>query len=140
MNSKEVKLILRLCQEDKILILSFQHSHSINLREFTTSSPPNIYTRARWKVLGQAYNQHETREKWLLSRDPDRSWCHHHTTKSFLGSSPWTWAPLQTKKLYAPFQVPTQRPLVPEFRISCRLGQELFTLSTYFILPTKHQY
>ena len=36
--------------------------------------------QARWKVLGLAYNQRETQDKLPLSRDPDRSRCHRHTT------------------------------------------------------------
>jgi hypothetical protein len=39
-----------------------------------------IYTRARWKVLGLAYNRCETRDKRPLGKDSDRSWCHRHIT------------------------------------------------------------
>ena len=33
---------------------------------------------AKVKALGLAYNRRETRDKWPLGRDPDRSWCHSH--------------------------------------------------------------
>ena len=49
--------------------------------------------RARWKVLGLAYNQSETRNKQLLGRDPDRSWCHCHISVQLSWSQPmdpWT--------------------------------------------------
>ena len=32
------------------------------------------------KCCNLAYNRHETREKRLLGRDQDRSWCHLHTS------------------------------------------------------------
>ena len=32
------------------------------------------------KSSSLAYNQHETQDKHPLGRDPDRSWCHYHTT------------------------------------------------------------
>ena len=35
--------------------------------------------RARWKVFCLAYNRRETQDKRQLGRDPDRSWCHHHS-------------------------------------------------------------
>ena len=46
---------------------------------------------AWWKVLGLAYNRHETRGKQTLGRDPDKSWCHRHTTSmiKLIGRSPW---------------------------------------------------
>ena len=86
-----------------------------------------------------AYNWCETRDKRLLGRDPDRSWCHLHTCVKFFWSypmAPWIsatayecasaqsmdpWAATK-KKLYtsvevtsAPVWVPTQWPLVPNF-------------------------
>ena len=46
--------------------------------------------RAKWKVLGLAYNWCETRDKRPLGKDLDRSWCHRHTNwKIFLCRSPW---------------------------------------------------
>ena len=52
-----------------------------------------VYTRASWKVLGLAYNQSETWDKQSLGRDPDRSWCHRHTSVKLFWSqpmAPWT--------------------------------------------------
>ena len=34
----------------------------------------------QWKVESSRPNLRETRDKRPLSRDPDRSWCHRHTT------------------------------------------------------------
>ena len=51
--------------------------------------------RARWKVLGLAYNRRGTRDKRSLGRDTDRSWCHRHTTniiKLFWSQSLAPWA------------------------------------------------
>ena len=40
---------------------------------------------AMLKALGISYNRRETRDKRPLGRDPDRSWCHCHTSvKIFL--------------------------------------------------------
>ena len=42
------------------------------------------------KVLDLAYNRRETQDKRPLGRNPDTSWCHHHTSvKLFFGRSPW---------------------------------------------------
>jgi hypothetical protein len=41
----------------------------------------NMYIyEGKEKVLGLAYNRRETRDKWPLDRDLDRSWCHLHTS------------------------------------------------------------
>ena len=88
------------------------------------------------KSSSLAYNRHEPRP---LDRDPDRSWCHLHTSKAFLVAasprlhghrrqhpsvlplSPWIHG-LRPRKIYtsvvvtpAPFRVPNQRALVPSF-------------------------
>ena len=47
------------------------------------------------KVLGLAYNERETRDKRPLGKDPDRSWCHRHTTsmiKLFWSQPKGQWA------------------------------------------------
>ena len=70
-------------------------------------------TRARWKVLGLLYNRCEIRDKRLLGRFPDRSWCHRLTSvKLFCSQS------------IAP---------CPEFHVGCRLGRELFPFPTYLL-------
>jgi len=69
--------------------------------------------QARWKVLDLAYNWLEIRDKWPLTRDLDRRWCH----------CPWMHG-LRPKKLYtrvkmtpAPVGVCIQRSLVPSFTL-----------------------
>jgi hypothetical protein len=45
------------------------------------------------KVKSSQPSLHETRDKWPLGRDPDRSWCHFHTNVklSWLQPmDPWT--------------------------------------------------
>ena len=94
-----------------------------------------LSVRARWKVL--AYNQHETLDKRPFGRDPDRSWCHLHTSeagcnprihgarscdqKSFIVLVVWQWHQLLFGSL------PNGR----LSRVSYKLGQELFTLPSY---------
>ena len=64
------------------------------------------------KSSSLAYNQRETRDKRLLGRDPERSWCHLHISVKLFWSqpmaqwhmsvlllSPWTHG-LQPTKLY----------------------------------------
>ena len=94
--------------------------------------------RARWKVLGLAYNRRGTRDKQPLGRDPDRSWCHRPTNVKHFGRSPrihvlsgntlvcyrrgpWSHG-LRPKNIYtsvavtsAPFWVPIQQPVVLGF-------------------------
>ena len=36
--------------------------------------------KGKVKSSSLAYNHCETRDKWLLGRDPDRSWCYLHTS------------------------------------------------------------
>jgi hypothetical protein len=89
--------------------------------------------------------------KWLFGRDPDRSWCHLHTSLKLFWSlpmAPWTsvasyecaatqsmdaWAVIKkasqecggdTSSCLGPY--PTAA--CPEFHIGCRLDWELFTL------------
>ena len=65
----------------------------------------------------------ETRDKWPLGRDPDRNWCHHHTSVKLFWSQPMTlWTSVATYELYtsvavtpAPVRIPTQWPLIPSF-------------------------
>ena len=45
-------------------------------------------TKVVQKVLGLTYNQRETRDKWPLDRDPDRSWCYLHTSVKLSWSQP----------------------------------------------------
>ena len=85
-------------------------------------------TWARWKLLGQAFNRRETRDKRLLGRDLDRSWCHLHNSilvtdrgSMDIGSSiliVWRWYHLLSGSL----------PNGCLSRVGCRLGRELFTL------------
>ena len=54
-----------------------------------------VHYEGKIKSSSLTYNQHETREKQLLGRDPDSSWCHRHTInmiKFFRSQSlaPWT--------------------------------------------------
>ena len=52
-----------------------------------------MHTRVIWKVSDLAFNRRKTRDKRLLGRDPDRSWCHLHTSLKLLWSrlmAPWT--------------------------------------------------
>ena len=39
-----------------------------------------LFYDGKVKSYSLAYNRHETRDKWPLGRDPDRSWCRHYTT------------------------------------------------------------
>ena len=79
------------------------------------------WTRARWKVLGLANNWCDTEDKRPYGRDPDRSWCHHHTgVKPFRLQSMDSWTAI--KKAYptmavtpVPLQVSTLWPLVMSF-------------------------
>ena len=68
--------------------------------------------RARWQVLGLAYNQCETRDKQPLGSDLDRSSCHCHASVKLFWSQPI--APWKTAACH-------------EFLVSCRLGWELST-------------
>ena len=93
---------------------------------------------ARWKVLGQAYNRLETRDKRPFGRDPDRGWYPATLVKSFLGRNPliyglsgitlvscrrFPWSHgLRSKKRYtsvevtpAPVRFPAQRSVVLSF-------------------------
>ena len=99
-------------------------------------------TRGREKVLGLAYSRREARDRRLLSRDPDRSWCHSHTMsmiKLFWSQpmAPWTsaaayecaaaqsmepWAATKEPLSYSQrggdtssCPVPSQRPFLPNF-------------------------
>ena len=56
----------------EIVTNSFNQPHYLNTRGRSPIFPKHI--RARWKVLGLAYNRRETRDKRPLDRDPDRSW------------------------------------------------------------------
>jgi hypothetical protein len=59
---------------------------------------------ARWKVLGLAYNWCETWENCPLSRDPDRCWCHHHTSVKLCWSQPMVpWTEQQYTSMLPPF-------------------------------------
>ena len=51
---------------------------SLALQQFI--HPFKFGTKVVSKVSDLAYNQRETQEKQQLGRDPDRSWCHHHTS------------------------------------------------------------
>ena len=64
---------------------SWCHRHTTSMIKLFWSQPMALWAsgssiRARWKVLGLAYNRRETRDKWQLSRDPDRNWYHCHTS------------------------------------------------------------
>ena len=107
---------------------------------------PQTYAQKKYiykdkvKSSSLAYKQCETRDKRLLGRNPDRSWCHFYTSVKLFWSqpmSPWTsvaayecsatqsmdpWA--VTKKVYtsvvvapAPVRVPNQQQLVPSFML-----------------------
>ena len=101
--------------------------------------------RVKWKLVDElAYNRRETRYKRSLSRDPDRNWCHSHTSVVFSVAAlvpcccrcSWSHG-LRSKGLLpsvtltpTPARVPTQRPLFPSFTsVWARL--ELFTLPSY---------
>ena len=91
------------------------------------------YTQARWEVLDLAYNRCEARDKRLLGRDPDLSWCHRHiSVKHFWSQSmaPWTpaaayeyatdcdqkgFTPLSQWYQFLSVSLPNQRPLVLSF-------------------------
>ena len=40
-------------------------------------------------IISDRSDGRDTRGKWPLARNPDRSWWHRHTTESFFGRSPW---------------------------------------------------
>ena len=44
------------------------------------SSPLSLADRHDWR---------DSRGKWPLARNPDRGWCHHHTSLKLFGLSPW---------------------------------------------------
>ena len=99
-----------------------------------------------WKVSDLANNLCETWDKRPLDRNPDRSWCHLHTSVKLYWSqpmAPWTsvvayecaaaqsmdpWA--ATKKALHVAVTPGPNPTAAcsEFHIGCRLGRELTTL------------
>ena len=59
------------------------------------------FTRAKWKVLGLAYNQRKTRNERPLGRDPNRSRCHHHTSVKLFWSYPMApWISAATNMFY----------------------------------------
>ena len=63
------------------------------LQEFQNYNETYRYTRVVWKVSDLAYNQQEIQAKRLLGWDPDRSWCHLHTSLKLFWSwpmAPWT--------------------------------------------------
>ena len=115
---------------------------------FTGKNKPHFYLcdlcmwfcmRARWKVHDRAYNWCETRDKRLLGRDPDRSWCHRYTSVKQSWSQPMAWAaahssmePWARTKKALQYSGDTSSCLGPyltaaclEFHIGCRLGREL---------------
>ena len=59
-------------------------SYNIPLHELASNDTSmNLYEYcipARWKVLDLVYSRRESRDKRPLSRDPDRTWCHRHTS------------------------------------------------------------
>ena len=70
---------------------------SVNELEFTITCV--LHRRVISKFSDLAYNRREIWDKRPLARDPDRSWCHLHTSvKLFwlLPMAPWT----VTKKFY----------------------------------------
>ena len=94
--------------------------------------------RGQGEMFYLAWNRRETRDNRPLGKDPDRSWCHFHTSlklfwsrpmapghrpqhTSTLPLSPWIHGQ-RSRKLHrsvavtpAPIRVLTQRPLVPSF-------------------------
>ena len=112
---------------------------------------PTHYTRVLWKVLSLAYNRCETRDKWSLGRDPDRSWCYLHTRVKLFWSQPMApWTLAAANECYSSVHgsmgcdqesfilvwwwhqlLSWSLPMADclKFHIDCRLGQILFTLS-----------
>ena len=121
------------CEVRKIDSLFQPWKNSVIFNSKINRLPCQLNQEGKVKNSGLAYNQHET-----LGRDPDRSWCHIHTsTKLFwlrpmapaaaqqhtsvLPLSLWIHG-LRSRKLYtsvavtpAPIRVPTQWLLVPSF-------------------------
>ena len=145
-NNINIRLISQDIQRLKWIGLMTYRSSSLKMPllcsrpVWRSSNAYRTYTRARWKFLDLAYNRRKTRDKRPLGRDPDRCWCHCHTSvKHFffvaahgqhmgvLPLSPWWSHGLRPKMLYTsvevtptPVLVPTQRPW--------RLSRELFIL------------
>jgi hypothetical protein len=83
------------CSCDRQTYNSWQVVHVSQEFHFVKLCQNTLTTRARWKVLDLAYNWCESRNKWPLRRDPDRNWCHLHTSVKLFGlqpMAPWTTA------------------------------------------------
>ena len=83
------------------------------LRIFTSSKNPS----AGFEPANLAYNRRETRDKWLLGRNRDRSWCRRHTTSMI--------------KLFLVTAHGSMHIGDRLFRVLRRLGRELFTLPSW---------
>ena len=85
--------------------------------------PPEICLLYECKVNISRLTLRETRDKRPLRRDPDKSWCHGHTSVKLFWSrsmmEPWattkTALHLCVAVTPAAFWIPTQRPIVPSF-------------------------
>ena len=65
-------LTLRFC----VFVLSLE----VYARRSVQSTPFHLIITSVW---------HDTREKWLMARNPDKSWCHRHTSLKIFGRRPW---------------------------------------------------
>jgi hypothetical protein len=68
----------------------FSNINVISLGSYTPMEMlfPRLVAALEWNVSDLAYNRHETRDMWSLVRDPDRSWCHIHTSVKLFWSHP----------------------------------------------------
>ena len=91
--------------------------HFLNKQKLKVSFIYNILNMYKDKMKSSQPSLCETRDKWTLCRDPDRSWCHRHTSAKLFWSQPMTsWTATSVVVIPAPVQVPTKRLLVPSFR------------------------